>query len=95
MVIYHIDMVILDIDMGYGLMIWEMTSSMWSSWRSIWDILSLCLEKELLRVAPHLNHRLVPHVVLNLFPIAVVPADGGRRGGRGPERKTARISGCR
>jgi len=27
MVIYHIDMVILDIDMGYGLMIWEMTIS--------------------------------------------------------------------
>jgi hypothetical protein len=27
MVIYHIDMVILDIDMGYGLMIWEMTVS--------------------------------------------------------------------
>jgi hypothetical protein len=27
MMIYHIDMVILDIDMGYGLMIWEMTVS--------------------------------------------------------------------
>jgi hypothetical protein len=26
MVIYHIDMVIVDIDMGYGLMIWEMAS---------------------------------------------------------------------
>jgi hypothetical protein len=25
MVIYHIDMVILDIDMGHGLMIWEIT----------------------------------------------------------------------
>jgi len=25
--IYHIDMVILDIDMEYGLMIWEMTAS--------------------------------------------------------------------
>jgi hypothetical protein len=34
MVIYHIDMVILDVDMGYGLMIWEMIVS-------IWDILSL------------------------------------------------------
>jgi len=33
-----IDMVILDIDMGYGLMIWEMTVSIWSSWISIWDM---------------------------------------------------------
>jgi len=44
MVIYHIDMVILGIDMGYGLMIWEMTVSIWSSSISMWDILSLCLE---------------------------------------------------
>jgi hypothetical protein len=43
MVFYHIDTVILDIDMGYGLMIWEMTVSIWSSSISIWDILSLCL----------------------------------------------------
>jgi len=43
MVIYHIDMVILDIDVEYGLMIWEMTVSIWSSSVSIWDILSLCL----------------------------------------------------
>jgi len=42
MVIYHIDMVILHVDMGYGLMIWEMTVSIWSSPRSISDILSLC-----------------------------------------------------
>ena len=42
MVIHHIDMVILDIDVGYWLMIWEMTVSIWSSWISIWDILSLC-----------------------------------------------------
>ena len=35
-------MVILDIDMGYGLMIWEMTVSIWSSSISIRDILSLC-----------------------------------------------------
>jgi len=34
MVIYHIDM-------GYGLMIWEMTVSVRSSPISIWDILSL------------------------------------------------------
>jgi len=27
MIIYHIDVVILDIDMGYGLMIWGMTVS--------------------------------------------------------------------
>ena len=40
-VIHHIDMVILDIDMGYGLMIWEMSVSILSSWISIWDILSL------------------------------------------------------
>jgi hypothetical protein len=38
MVIHHIDMVILDIDMGYGLMIWKMTVSIWSSVISIWDI---------------------------------------------------------
>jgi hypothetical protein len=30
------------IDMGYGLMIWEMTVSIWSSSMSIWDILSHC-----------------------------------------------------
>jgi len=41
MVIYNIDTVILDIDIGYGLMIWEMTVSIWSSSISIWDILSL------------------------------------------------------
>ena len=42
MVIHHIDMVILDIDMGYGLMIWEMTVSILSSWISMWDTWSLC-----------------------------------------------------
>ena len=41
MVIYHIDTVILDIDMGYGLMIWDMTVSIWEMTISIWDILSL------------------------------------------------------
>ena len=41
MVVCHIDIVILDIDMGYGLMIWEMTASIRSSPISIWDILSL------------------------------------------------------
>ena len=41
MVIYHIDTVILETDMGYGLMIWEMTTSIWLSSISIWDILSL------------------------------------------------------
>jgi len=41
MVIYRIDMVILDIDMGYRLMIWEMTVTIRSSSISIWDILSL------------------------------------------------------
>ena len=40
MVIHHIHIVILDIHMGYGLMIWEMTVSIWTSWISIWDILS-------------------------------------------------------
>ena len=46
MIIYHIDMVIPDIDMEYelALMIWEMSVSIWSSSISIWDILSLCLE---------------------------------------------------
>ena len=39
--IYHIDIVILDINMGYGLMIWEMTVSIWEMTMSIWDILSL------------------------------------------------------
>jgi len=42
MVTYRIGMVILDIDMGYGLMIWEMTVSIRSSPVSIWDILSIC-----------------------------------------------------
>ena len=32
--------IILDIDMGYGLMIWEMTVSIWPSWSSRWEILS-------------------------------------------------------
>ena len=41
MVIHHIDMVILHIDMGYGLIIIEMTASIRSSPISIWDILSL------------------------------------------------------
>jgi len=45
-IIYHIDMVILDIDMGYGLMIWEMTVLIRSSSVSIWDILSLCALRE-------------------------------------------------
>jgi hypothetical protein len=35
-------MVNLDSDMVYGLMIWEMTLSLWLSSISIWDILSLC-----------------------------------------------------
>jgi len=44
MVIYNIDMFILDIDMEYGFMIWDMTVSIWSYHISIiWDILSLCL----------------------------------------------------
>jgi len=41
MVIYRIDMVILDIDMGYELMIWKMTVSIRSSPMSIWNVLSL------------------------------------------------------
>jgi len=40
MVIHQIDMIILDIDMRYGLMIWDMTVSIRSSSVSIWDILS-------------------------------------------------------
>jgi hypothetical protein len=38
-----IDMVSLDIDMGYGLMIWEMKVSIWEMTISIWDIVSPCL----------------------------------------------------
>jgi len=45
MVIHDIYLVILDTDVGYGLMIWEMTVSIWSSPISIWVILSLCLEQ--------------------------------------------------
>ena len=41
MIIYHIDTVVLGIHMGYGLMMWEMTVSIWSSPISIWEILSL------------------------------------------------------
>jgi len=44
-----IDTVISHIDMGYGLMIWEMSVSIRSSPVSIWDILSLCLEHALQR----------------------------------------------
>jgi hypothetical protein len=46
MVIYHIDMVILDVDMGYGLMVCEMIVSIWSSSTSTWDALSLWPWKE-------------------------------------------------
>jgi hypothetical protein len=35
-------MVIPDIDLGYGLMMWKMTVSIWSFPISIWDILSIC-----------------------------------------------------
>jgi hypothetical protein len=42
MVSHHIDVVILDIDMRCGLMLWEMTESIWSSSVSTWDILSRC-----------------------------------------------------
>ena len=68
MVIHHIDMVILDIDMGYGISIWEMTVSIRSSWISIWDILSLCLE--VARVRALLVHEARAHV-------AVRPARAG------------------
>ena len=39
-VIYHINMVILDIDMGYGLITREMTGSIWSSSVSIYGTFS-------------------------------------------------------
>ena len=42
MVVNHNDMANLGIDMGYGLMIREMTVSIRSSPVSIWDIFSLC-----------------------------------------------------
>jgi len=67
MVIYHIDMVILDIDMGYGLVIWEMTVSIRSSPLSTWDFLSLCLgDAAALRGAQavechHRRHRCTRH----------------------------------
>jgi hypothetical protein len=35
MVLYHIAMVIMDIDMGYDVMIWKMTVSIWLSSISI------------------------------------------------------------
>jgi len=41
MVIYHIDMVILDVDIGHGILIRGMTVSILSSLISMWDILSL------------------------------------------------------
>jgi len=41
MVTYHIDMVMLDIDLGCGLMISEMTVLIWSSSISTWDILTV------------------------------------------------------
>jgi hypothetical protein len=37
-------MVILDIDMGYCLVIWEMTASIRSSSVQLWEILSLCAQ---------------------------------------------------
>ena len=47
MVVYHIDMVVLDIAMGYRVRIWEMTASIRSSWISIRDIVSLCVTSSL------------------------------------------------
>jgi hypothetical protein len=43
MVIHHIHMVCMNIEMGYGLILWEMTVSIWSSGILISDILSLWL----------------------------------------------------
>jgi hypothetical protein len=66
MVIYHIDMVILDIDMGddVRLMIWEMTGSIRSSPISIWDILSACLAVVQMHEPAHLaRHVEEPHRV--------------------------------
>ena len=45
----YIDMVILDIDVEYGLMMWEMKVSIWSFCKSIWDILSLWSCRNIIR----------------------------------------------
>jgi len=45
MVIYHIDKVILYIDMGHELMIWAITVSTWASSISIWDRYLVTLEQ--------------------------------------------------
>jgi len=52
----------------YGISMWEMTVSIRSSWISIWDILSLCLE--VARVRALLVHEARAHV-------AVRPARAG------------------
>ena len=71
MIIYHTDMVILHIDMGYGLMIWEMKVSIRSSPISIWDILSLWTAAA------------IPRMIDSSFPVAVwqgAPREQGERG---------------
>jgi hypothetical protein len=69
---YHINMVSLVIDMGYGLKIWEMTVSIRSSSVSIWEILSLCLSGQ--RARP-----LIPQAVVLPRPLQhmQVPAPRG------------------
>jgi len=81
MVIYHIDMVILDIDMGYELMIREMTISIWSSSISLWDILSLCAPSSHSR--PNHVSTSVSTWPLNIRPLnmAISPRFAGGQGG--------------
>jgi hypothetical protein len=84
-VIHHIDMVVLDIDMGYGLMIWEMTVSIRSSPISKLDILSPCLQvpaPSRSAAASHVPHHGQPSsrgLHLSACPLNV-SAFGGTRG---------------
>ena len=91
-----IDKLILDIDMGYGISIWEMTVSILSSWISIWDILSLwpypSKEAEESAGVAALGVVVVGVVVVGVVDGGGGIPGGGGRGGRGipPRRSAAR-----
>jgi hypothetical protein len=79
-------MVILDNDMKYGLMIWEMAISIWSSPMSIWDISSLWMHSLVatrggcgLRPPARVEHR--GGIVTRCDPISIWEIDMGDRHG--------------
>jgi hypothetical protein len=98
MVIYNIDMVILDIDTVFGLMLWEMMVSIWSSSISIWDILSLWMWSTRAKsTRPYLRREVdVRGEVLQRVDLAIELVDDGEGGDHvaDDERDVARADGA-